>query len=112
MALSFTTEETPAGGFETITVSNTAGGIGITASLLLINLTGGTHKRAVKAFVSVETQSLRCTWDGTAPTATAGHLLAAGDTLQVEGEQNVSKLKMIRTGGSDSTAMVTVYYNL
>lgn len=110
MALSFTTEETPAGGHETIVVSTTA--IGITSTLLMINVAGGVHKRAVKAFVSVEGQSLRCTWNGTTPTAAIGHLLAAGDTLQVEGEQNVSNLKMIRSGGSDSTAIVTVYYNL
>ena len=110
MSTSFITDQTPAGDFESITVSTTA--IGPTASKLLINQAGGVHKRAVRAFVTVETQSIRFRFDGTDPTSSVGHLLASGDFATIDGEQNVANLKFIRSGGSDGTAMVTYFYNL
>ena len=109
MSLSYITDETPAGTFETINVSTTA--IGVTASLLEVGLPGGFHRRAVKLYISNETNSIRVRWDGTAPTASVGHLLTAGDSITIEGEQNCSNFKAIRVS-ADATLMVTVYYNI
>lgn len=106
---SFISEQSPAGDLESITVSTTA--IGGTAGKLLVARTGGFNKRAVMMFISVETNPCRFRFDGTAPTSSVGHLLAANDTLTISGEQNCSNLKFIRSGGSDSTVMVTYFYN-
>jgi hypothetical protein len=106
---SYISEQSPAGDFESISVSTTA--IGGTAAKLAIAQLGGFKKRAVMMFISVETNSMRVRWDGTAPTASVGHLLAAGDTLTISGEQNCANVKLIRVS-ADGTAMVTYYYNL
>jgi hypothetical protein len=109
MSSSYITDQSPAGDFESITVSTTA--IGPTAAKLKINQTGGMFKRAVKVFLTTETNSIRLRWDGTDPTASVGHLLTAGSSITVEGEQNVANLKMIRSV-ADGTVMLTYYYNL
>lgn len=103
------TPSTPAGDYETITVSSTA--IGFTAGKILLNLAGGAHKRAIAAIVSAETQPMRFTINGTTPTTTVGHLMAAGDYYTIQGEANVAAFKAIRTG-TDGTLQVTYFYNL
>lgn len=108
MSESFVTDSTPAGDFDTQTISTVA--LGITAAKLKINETGGRFKRAVKAFISVETNSIRVRWDGTDPTASVGHLLTAGSSLTIIGEGNVTKIKMIRAS-ADAAVMITLYYN-
>jgi hypothetical protein len=108
MSSSYVTEGTPAGDFETITVSSTA--VPFTASKVTINQAGGQYKRAVKAFITVENNSIRVRMDGTAPTTTVGHLLTAGDGLLVTGDGNVANTKMI-AAASDGTVQVTYYYN-
>lgn len=100
---------TPGTAFETITVSSTP--IGGTASKLTINQAGGFRKRAQKAVLSVESQPIRFRYDGTSPSSTVGHLLAAGDYFTVNGEDNVAALKMIATG-TDATVQVTFHYSL
>lgn len=105
---SYVTDETPAGDFELITVSTTVKQIA--AGKLLITQAGGFNKRAVKAFLTVETNSIRVRWDGTVPDANTGHLLTAGSSLTIVGEGNVAALRMIRAS-ADATVMVTVYYN-
>lgn len=90
-------------GFEVITVSNAAGGIGPTAA---------TAGEATAAFFGpVETSDIRWRADGTAPTAaaTGGHLLPAQKTLYVEGTDTIKKILFIKTGGSDATVPVTYY---
>lgn len=108
MANSFITDSTPAGDFEKLTVGSAAAGF--TASKLLIPKAGGYFKRAVRAFITVETQSIRVRFDGTDPDTSTGHLLAAGDFMTLEGESNVSKARLIRATGSDGTAQVTYFY--
>lgn len=109
MSSSYITDSTPAGAFETITVSSTA--IGPTASLLKSNQIGGHFKRAVRAFITNASNSIRIRFDGTDPTTTVGHVIAAGDYFTIDGEANVSRLKMIAVG-SDGVASVTYFYNL
>ena len=109
MSNSYVTDATPAGDFEKITVSTTA--VGPDAAKLVINQTGGHFKRAVRAFLTVETNTIRIRFDGTNPDSSTGHALAAGDFMTVDGEQNVSRIKMIRAS-ADATVQVTYFYNL
>jgi len=94
---------------EKLTVAGTA--TVPTASKLLIRQEGGTYKRAVRAFITVETAPCRIRFDGTAPDSSTGHLLTDGDYITVEGEQNVANIKLIRTSGTSSEVMVTYFYN-
>ncbi len=109
MSLSYITDATPASDFDTQTISTVA--LGITSTKLSTNLAGGVRKRAVKAFVTVETNTIRVRWDGTDPTASVGHALTAGSSITIIGEDNVAKFKMIRAS-VDATVMITLYYNL
>lgn len=108
MSSSFITDEIPATDFESITVSTTA--IGFTASKILQNETGGFKRRCTKALFTVETNSIRFRLDGTAPTATVGHLMAAGDSFLVTGDTNITNMKLIRQS-ADATVMVTYFFN-
>lgn len=109
MISSFITDATPAGDFEKISVAATA--IPFTASKILINITGGVHKRAVKAFVTVETNSIRIRTDGTAPDASTGHLFTAGSSFTIIGEDDVRRFQAIQASAGASI-MVTYFYNL
>lgn len=108
MSSSFVTDEVPAGDLDTQTISTIA--LPITAAKLKINEAGGRFKRVVKVFLTVETNSIRVRWDGTAPTASIGHLLTAGSSITIIGEGNCAKLLMIRAS-ADATVMATLYYN-
>lgn len=109
MSSSYITDQTPAGGAEKLTVSTTA--LPITATLTTIPQAGGFRKRAVKVFLTVETNSIRVYWHGSDPTSTDGHLLTSGSSLTIEGEDNVQRLRMIRAS-ADATVQITVYYNI
>lgn len=108
MSSSFVTDEIPATDFESITVSNVS--IGFTASKILQNETGGFKRHCTKALFTVETNSIRFRLDGTAPTATVGHLMAAGDSFLVTGDTNITNLRLIRQS-ADATVMVTYFFN-
>lgn len=92
---------------ESITVSTTP--IGITSTLLKQQLGSSTQSRgAAEALLSVETNSVRYTTDGTAPSATVGHLLAAGDVLVVSGVGNLQRLRF-RAAAADGAVKVTLF---
>lgn len=61
---------------------------------------------ATMALIQPETKSIRFRDDGTDPTSSAGHLLAAGDTLEYDGD--LSAIKLIETEASASVN-VTFY---
>lgn len=109
MSSSFVSDETPAGDLDTQTISTTA--LPITATKVTIPQAGGFRKRAQKAFVTVETNSIRVRWDGTDPTASVGHLLTSGSSITIIGEDNVQRFRMIRAS-ADATVMITLYYNI
>ena len=109
MSNSYVTPTTPAGDFEALAVSTTV--VTPTAAKLAINRAGGFRKRAQKAFLTVETNTVRIRFDGTAPDASTGHALVAGDFMTVEGEDNVANIKLIRAS-ADATVMVTYFYNM
>ena len=87
--------------FETITVSSTA--LGFTAATFD---TGGGAPLA--ALVTVESQPIRFRADAASPTTTVGHPASAGQMIDVCGEGNVRRFRMIRTG-TDSTVTVTYF---
>lgn len=53
-----------------------------------------------KVFISVETQAIRYCYDGTTPTASKGHPVAAGGSFTVYGFENVANLRMISQTGT------------
>ena len=105
----------PASGFEQITVAGTAIGF-TTAQLVVVSTTnageGGTSytstKTAFEAYITNETNEIRWTCDGTTPTSTVGHVLAAGSGLMLTGYQNLKNFRAIRTGSS-ATLSVTFF---
>src|SRR5512133_163434 len=104
--------------FESITVSGTA--IGCTAAkikvLAIATGTGGTGapasgrtREATSALITVEGQAIRFRLDGTAPTASVGHQLNPGDSLQLEGYDAIARFLAIRVDAADATLRVTYF---
>lgn len=109
MGTSYITDQSPAGAFELLTVAGTVKTP--TASKLVTNQEGGHFKRAVRAFLTVETAPCRIRFDGGTVDSASGHLLADGDYITVDGEQNVANIQLIRTSGTSATVQVTYFYN-
>lgn len=89
--------------FESITVSSAA--IGFTAATYGNPTTGAA---GTSALVTIESNPVRWRADGTDPTASVGHLLGAGESLEVEGSLDLASIRFIATG-SDATARVTYF---
>ncbi len=106
---------TQAIGRETKTVDNTAGGVGLTATVYKDKDGGGQFKQDARiAFITIdgdiETNDIRWTVDGTAPVAgTTGHLAQAGDVIELKGFGNITKFRAIREGASSGTLQVTYF---
>ena len=90
-------------GHESVTIDNTAGGVGLTAA----TYAPSTKDMAKEAFLTLETAQIRWTIDGTAPTITVGHLLEIGQTLTLKDQIEIVKFKGIRTGGASGTLKIT-----
>jgi len=86
--------------FASVTIGAVAGGLGKTAR----QLRAANHH---KAFVEVHTNGIAWRDDGTAPTATVGHLVAAGGTITIRGISRILAFQAIRSGGADATLRVT-----
>ncbi len=86
---------------EDIVVDNTVGGVGFTLSKL------NTSPSPKRVYITVEDAQCRFTYDGTAPTASLGHILNPFDTLYVEGLKNMKNFKAIRTGASSAKLICT-----
>lgn len=85
--------------YEAITVSSTS--IGFTSATY-----NPAEGQASQALITIETNPIRFRGDGTAPTATEGHVINPGQMIDVCGSLAVRNFRMIRTG-SDATARVT-----
>jgi hypothetical protein len=91
--------------FETVTVADTA-----------VGLTSTTYAPAGKPQMQactarVETAEVRIRWDGTAPTSAVGYVLSALDTFTVTSNEDISQLKMIRTGATSATVTFVCWAN-
>jgi len=87
-------------GRQRLTVSNTA---------LTLTIPSDTNGRPANfALMTVETNPVRWTIDGTTPVAvTTGHKLNAGDALELRGQDNLASFKVIRDGAADAALEVT-----
>jgi hypothetical protein len=90
---------------ETITVGVTPVGL---SSASIVSPTG---QRAQSVFISVEGDSIRFSIDGTDPTDSEGHPASAGDTLGIDGGDNVKSLRMVRDATAAVDATVTITYH-
>lgn len=70
---------------------------------------GDTDKtlRAKRVLISVETSTIRATWDGSTPTTGFGHKLGNGDVFILEGYANIANFKFIETVGTTAFVEVT-----
>src|SRR5438094_631032 len=84
--------------FEQVSVTNVS-----------VGLTAATLANAKMATVNVEAAQIRYRVDGTAPTATVGAILEAGDELIVWGTMDINAIRFIRTGGVSAT--LNVHYS-
>lgn len=83
--------------YEAITVSTVS--IGITPALI--------DQKENYALITIEDQPLRFRLDGTAPTSTEGHLRTDTDAIELYGNDELRKFRMIRDGGVDATVRVS-----
>ena len=74
---------------------------------------GASYIRPRMAVITVETENIRYTLDGTTPnngsTPPVGQVLAAGQSLTIISQQNISQFKAIRAGGSDGVIHVEFF---
>src|SRR3990167_1883837 len=75
--------------FETITVSSTS--IGGTAATYEPDAGGAQY-----ALFTLETEAIRGRADGTAPTASVGHLVTAGGVIEIHGINTIRNFRAIR----------------
>ena len=89
-------QSTDATAYESVTITNSA-----TA------LTAGTYGAATHAVITAETAPMRFRIDGTAPTASEGHLLNPGDTVTLTSAADIAAFRGIRTGATSGVIKVT-----
>lgn len=89
--------------FESLTPTTSTG---ITAAILRPS---ATQMEAQWAFITVETNQVRFRIDGTDPTASAGHVIAAGSSILLRGANTLRNLRFIDTAAGASTVRVTTF---
>lgn len=94
--------------YESVTVSNSA--IGLSASKYgpVRSASDDTSKLARKALITVETDQIRWTADGTTPTAAIGHRQNVDDVIELEGIDAIRLFRAIRVT-TDASIKVTYY---
>lgn len=65
--------------------------------------------KAQVALVECLTNGVYYTLDGGTPSGTNGHELAAGDNTFVVGYEAISKLRMVRSGGTDAAVQISYF---
>lgn len=84
--------------YESLTITNGAA----------VPLTLATFDGALSANITVEDNSIRVRWDGTAPTTTEGHLLQSGDQIKLDFTADIWHFRAIATGAN---AKIRVTYS-
>lgn len=90
----YTNGPIPTYAYESLTVSSTA--VGLTASKYTQTSATLPTISAKFALITVEDDAIRFRTDGTDPTTTEGHKLAAGDTLLLDCWDDIRRFKAIR----------------
>ena len=98
--MSWVNPERQSSSFEAITVTNAA-----------IGLTVADVQGAVAAEITVENGSIRFRTDGTAASATVGHLLNDGDVIFLDNISEMLALSMFRDGATDGDISVSYFTN-
>ena len=91
--------------YAVLAVSNAAAGVGLAGS------TPAMPAAAKRAFITCETDAVRWRADGTAPTDTEGHVLAANDSISFTGanyRQLLENILFIRKTG-DAALKITYF---
>jgi hypothetical protein len=98
------------GGFESLTVDNTVGGVGFTAAKYLPTTGDFIGRRAQEAicrfYSATLTSSIRFTTDGTAPTISVGTVLKPFEILTLDNPTDIVAFRAIIVSGTctlDST---------
>lgn len=84
--------------YESITIDDAAGGVGLTPP-----------DAALFAYCSLETAQIRVTVDGTAASSTVGHIREVGDVFWLENKEELRLFRGSRTGGTSGVLKVTYY---
>ena len=87
--------------YESITVGATA------VSLTAATYTDSDSQKAKRAIITTEAASFRYRYDGTAPTASEGHLVTQQSVIIIVGSDNISNFQAIRTGATSAVIKVT-----
>lgn len=91
---------------DSATISTTALAL---STAVFTSLTAAQLKAARKIQLTARSGGIMYRQDGTAPTATVGHLLAQNGNVTIEGRKNFVNLKMIREAAANATVTVTLY---
>ncbi len=107
---------TRAGAYETLTPGDAPTTTGKITAVIREPTSGEFNKRnAIAALITVESNTINFTIDGTAPTATsgtnAGHKVTSGQSYVIEGAGNVTAFMCIdAVSGSASSVKVTTFF--
>ena len=96
--------ETPAFAYETITVSTVAK---ILTAATYADPDATKDAIADKALITIEDADIRVRTDGTAPTATEGHLIRQGATITLRNPVEIQNFQAIRDAGTDAVLKVS-----
>jgi hypothetical protein len=93
--------------YELVTVG--AAAIPLTPARYRNRSAGDRPRSAKRALLTIETAPLRYTVDGTVPTATIGHLLPIGASLELLGYDAIAGFQAIRTTATSAELHVTYF---
>lgn len=96
---------------EVLTITDTPVSLSKTKYLPLDTVPAGLRLGANEAFVTVETESIRVTFDGTTPDDgnKVGHIIPVGTGFNIYNLGNISKFKAVRVGGTNASIQVTYF---
>ena len=75
----------------------------VTVATTSIGFTAATYGDRTHALVTVETAAIRFRLDGTAPTATEGHIAEPGDIIELSERHEIVNFRGIRRDGTSAT---------
>ena len=94
--------------FEQLTISTSV--VPLTSTKYTAGQTDqGSRRLARMAYVTVDSNPIRYTMDGTTPSASIGHAVAAAGGFWLEGESTIRNFKAIRSGASDAVINVSYF---
>ena len=82
----------------------------ITVAATAIGCTSSTYSDATKAEMTLETAQIRIRIDGTAPTASEGHIVEISDIVTLTSASQISQFKATRTGGTSGVLRISYFH--